>query len=151
MKKPYITALLVLFALPLHAGPLRVVTAYPRLLGRTARNMVTFHDKFAAIEEWSQLGMAAYDGWTTNRDINHHRPGFDPTEEMPLFGKRPGAARIFGQGALFAFQEAAFTQTTHEHIDGGNSQAWNVIPLGVSSLHVLHGVLNQHICDRICK
>ena len=143
-------AISLLLATSAQAAP-RILTAYPRLLGRTARNMVTWHDKFAAAEEWAQIGMALYDGWVTNRVINHHQPQFDPTEINPLFGARPSASRIFGEGAMLAFQESAFTQLTHEEIDGRSSQAWDIVPLGLSSLHVVHGMMNQHICDEICK
>ena len=143
-------ALILLCAAPLSAQPSRW-TAYPRLLGRTGRNMVTFHDKFAAFEEWAQIAMAFHDGWTTDQVNNHHLPNFRPYESNPLFGRHPSTLRIFGEGSFLSFNEAAFTQTTHEHIDGRSAWEWNLVPLGVSALHEVHAVMNQHICDQICK
>lgn len=133
------------------ARPPKWISAYPRLLCRTGRNMVTWHDKFAAASEWAQVGMALYDSHTTNSVLHHHLPQFQPYEADPLFGRHPSSSRIYGEGAVLAFHEAAFTQLTHENIDKQSAWEWDIVPLAMSSLHVEHGILNQHICDKVCR
>jgi hypothetical protein len=105
--------------------------------------MVTFRDRFAAIEQWAQVGMILFDARTTQDALARCSGCY---EANPLFSRHPGALRLYGEGTFLAFQEMVFTQYTHEEIDGISSPAWNLVPVGVSAMwHVEHGILNMQV------
>lgn len=92
----------------------RKVTAIPRALGRTARNMVTFRDKQAAIEEWGNVGVGVADVVTTH---NLLQQSASASEANPLFGKRPSLGFLLSFTLATAWTEAGLTQYSHEHYD----------------------------------
>lgn len=142
-----LTALaLVSLALPARANKL---TAVPKLAGRTARNMVTFHDKQAAIEQWSCLVLNLTDGivsWNAGRVApNVH-------EANPLLGPRPSLAHYsFALGGV-GFGQAMITQTAHEWFDGTKWKWETFTPLAFGAAANIYGIsATEHTIQTDCR
>lgn len=119
----------------------RIVTALPRAWGRTARNMFTFRDPLAAVQQWGQIAAVMMDARSTDVGINQCRC---MVELNPFLGKHPSSARIYIEMNFFALNEVATTQFFHEQLDPGRKreQALTFIPLAESG--ALHGWAASH-------
>lgn len=113
------TALAIILALavvlPASAKPGRAATAIPRALGRTAKNMVTFKDRSAAVDEWATLGAFMLEGQFASRAIadNPHT-----REIYPLFPGRPRGATVNLSMLATAFLYDGLEQYGHELCNG---------------------------------
>ena len=126
---------------PLHAqkdsrwqGTSRIVTAIPRAMGRTAKNMVTFRDPMAALEEWGTCAAVAVD---VAESI--HVLKLDPTaiETSPLMPKRPTSLEWSIYGFVGCLGEASYTQWGHEYLDSSYKWPQNFGGLAISG--IIHG------------
>lgn len=107
----YLTALLLLLVPSARANKL---AAIPKEIARTGKNMVTFRDKQAAIEEWGNIGVGVADVVTTH---NLLQQSASASEANPLFGKRPSLGFLLSFTLATAWTEAGLTQYSHEHYD----------------------------------
>ena len=119
------------------------MTAYPRSLGRTARNMLTFRDRRAALEEWVIVGAWLADARTTQSGLNRCTTC---QETFFAFGKRPGAPRIYSESAAFALSFAALQQAAHETFDAdGPHWPLYITPASQGLVHGLAAYRNSTI------
>ena len=93
-------ALFLLLASPAMAQHRNIASRTVRLAGRTAANMVTFHDKQAAIAEWGITLSFAADAYES-RQVQHFCVGC--AETSPLLGEHPSRFRLFATEGALAF------------------------------------------------
>lgn len=94
MLKTLLLASVLAFAYPLavHAGPKRTLSAFPRAVGRTAANMVTFRDRNLAWHQWA-LFAGALANTGSSIDLYHRCPNCTE-RDMFFYGSRPSASRL---------------------------------------------------------
>jgi len=121
----------------------------PREVGRTARNMTTFHDKAAALEEWGNLGVTLAD-FIVSENVLRRDPAVQ--EVNPIFGRHPSMGRYIAIGTPFGMYGAVVTQYLHEQTDGTDKHYWTYLPAGVDG--AIHGAAiawNEHEFRVTCK
>ena len=152
-----ISAVLVVLAvasLTCHAGPIKqrgrlrgAVVGSLDELGRTARNMVTFRDKQAALQQWGIVLANSLDAYTTARVLSACT---DCIEANPIYGKHPSSLRSIGIRVGLLTYILAGQQYIHENLDhtswrgvtwlvpaeSAGLETWAV----VHNLHVLHSL-----------
>lgn len=104
----------------------RRITAVPRVVGRTARNMVTFHDRLAAVQEWAIFAADTADLFTTVRLLDRFPTTYETHWLMP---RRPTHLHFALQGLGQALLESSFEQYSHELLDGKPSYGAKFAPL----------------------
>jgi hypothetical protein len=109
--------------LSVHAGPKRSLSAFPRAVGRTAENMVTFRDRSLAFHEWLLIG-AALASTGSSIDLYHRCPAC--TERDTLFySSRPAAGRLVGLELLGGMGYSTIQQVSWESSYNENhSREW---------------------------
>jgi hypothetical protein len=135
---------IIISAVPLQAAPKhRILTAIPRGMGRSLKNMATFHDKEAAVEEWLAFGATMADAGSTVGVLDRC-PGCQ--EINPLLGHRPSPGRTISIMVPIALLHTAQIQWAHEVCDGqkcyGAKQAPAILAIAG---HTTAAVLNSEI------
>lgn len=124
----------------------RLLTAVPRGVGRTARNMVTFRDKQATGEEWVCLLAALADG-IVSYNIERRTPLGAGAEANPILGSHPSLGRYVGTQVVLGMFEAGMTQYTHEMLDrpdSGNHWLQHLPAIVSVSVHGAAIALSEH-------
>lgn len=83
-----------------------------KLVGRTANNMVTFHNKSLALAQWASLGALFADAYTTERTAANCQTCF---ERNPLLGRHPSPLRLALTNTFWVVEETAGEQLLSEH------------------------------------
>lgn len=113
MKKTILNAafaILILWAAPASAAP-KWLTAAPRAIGRAYGNMVTFHDKRLAFEQWATLAVVILDQKTT-LDAFHRCPSCVENTSYSLFH---GGQYGVGSAVLNVAMAQTFYGTTEQY------------------------------------
>jgi hypothetical protein len=105
----------------------RGVTSIPRLMGRTVKNMVTFHDKASAFAEWGIVAAAFADSRTTQTALARC-PGC--VETNFLYGSHPNVPRIYLTSMTLGLLEASVSQFTYEQV--GHQYGLFLSPFAIS-------------------
>jgi hypothetical protein len=114
MPKTLLLVCVLAFAYPLaaHAGPKRTLSAFPRAVGRTAANMVTFRDRNLAWHQWA-LFAGALANAGSSIDLYHRCPTCTE-RDMFFYGSRPSAGRLIGFELLGGMAYSTIQQVSWE-------------------------------------
>jgi hypothetical protein len=90
----------------------RILTAAPRAVGRTAKNMVTFKDPGLALNQWILMAAVLVDA-KTSLDLTRRCP--EPCENYAfVWGAHPSAARVYGTLGLTGLYYSTLNQVAWE-------------------------------------
>lgn len=114
-----------------------------RAYGSTARNMVTFHDKLLAVEQWAMLGAIVADGVTTTNAL---RACSSCVETNVVLGQHPSS---LGMWSLLLSANSVFlpTQTVMKRWgdESGSPGMQFLVPAIVIGAHVAVAADNQKL------
>lgn len=139
-------AVLILCATPAYAGPKKVLTALPRLAGRTAVNMATFRNKTLAFQQWAIVGAVFADGATSHRVLTGC---LNCRERSPLMPYRPSGGRYWLEMGPLAFGEVSFVQAAWEQTKDDPNWFWRnseLIDTGIfAGVHLGNAIHNMQV------
>ena len=124
----------------------RKLTAMPRAVGRTTKNMVTFRSPWIAAAQWGSLGAAVADGIVSAHVLATLPSSY---EANPLFGKHPSIGKYLAITIPAGMFSATVTQYGHETNEGWRSG----LPFLITG--TVHGAAiawNEHLlrqCEQI--
>jgi hypothetical protein len=152
--KLHLAPLLLLALVPsAHAGPKRVLTAIPRAVGRSNKNMLTFHRKWVALEQWGQVAAILFDEASTQYAL-HKRPTLVETNPLAIGGRHPSIGMTVLDAIILSEGEPAFTNYVSEvasrETDKTFRNIWHAYPVATDLTHTFAGLHNMSLAAGGC-
>lgn len=120
---------ILLCAIPSAAAQRSKISGAAHTVGRTARNMVTFRDKTAGVEEWLTLAAAIGDAAVSEHAL---KTLTGAREANPIFGSHPGIGTYLALEIPVGMYSATVTQYAHEQYDRTGKSYRSMLPLAVN-------------------